>query len=214
MSTTPDFRSPRLIAIVRHGETEWSANGRHTGRTDLPLTEAGQVEAMGASTVLLSLLGSAEPTRIYSSPRQRALTTARLALNATGDGLVIDERLAEFDYGDYEGLKNHEIQALHPGWEVWRDGCPNGETAADVAARCDSFIADIEANDGGGVVIAVCHGHLSRGLTCRLLGWPIELAATLISDTASVATIAARRGARALTAWNARPLGATIHPSG
>jgi broad specificity phosphatase PhoE len=213
MASTAEFRSPRLIVIVRHGETEWSASGRHTGRTDLPLTEAGQIEALGASGVLLALLGAAEPTRIYSSPRQRALLTAKLALNASGDQVIVDERLREFEYGDYEGLKNYEIQDLHPGWEVWKDGCPNGETAADVAARCDSFIADLAANDDGGVVIVFCHGHLSRGLTCRLLNWPIESAAAMISDTASAATITTRRGARALTAWNARPLGATVHPS-
>jgi phosphohistidine phosphatase SixA len=119
--------------LVRHGETTWSESGRHTGRTDLPLTAAGEAQAVA----LREVLADVRPAFVLCSPRQRAVATAQLA------GLrvdAIDEDLAEWDYGDYEGLTSHEIRERVPGWSLWTHGVPNGETAAQVAARADHVL--------------------------------------------------------------------------
>jgi broad specificity phosphatase PhoE len=208
--------------IVRHGETEWSSSGRHTGRTDLGLTEAGQIEAMSASSLLTGEIGIDEPAAVFSSPRRRALDTARLALRGVGrDGAepVVTAALAEVDYGDYEGLTAAEIAARNPSWDLWRDGCPNGETPEEVAGRVDTFVALAESaaaaasgQQPSGLVVAFTHGHFSRALVCRLLDLPLAAAASFINDTASLAVVRRRRGVLTLSGWNLRPQGAAPRP--
>jgi broad specificity phosphatase PhoE len=201
------FLGPLLI--VRHGETEWSKLGRHTGRTDLDLTELGRAQAIAAAPVITELLDGGRIAHVFTSPRRRAVHTAELALR---EPAVVDERLAEFDYGDYEGLFTDEILDRDPSWNLWRDGCPGGEGPGDVAARCDAFLADIDAlalDDEHDAVVAVCHGHLSRALVSRAVGWPVDVAAGLDNGTASVALVAGHKGRRVLRAWNRQGVVAT-----
>lgn len=189
---------PSLVLVVRHATTEWSDAGRHTGRTDVPLTARGEAETEALGPLVESRLGGVTPV-VYSSPLQRARRTAALAF---GDlHVVVDPRLVEFDYGEYEGLTSAEIQARVPGWELFTHPCPGGETVDQVAARCDSFIAGLPAE---GHVVVVTHGHVGRILTARLLGWAPEAALQLYSDTASVGSLVGRRGVLVLDGWNAR----------
>ena len=132
--------APRVL-LLRHGETEWSRSGKHTSRTDVPLTDRGRLLAKATGDVGRHLLGGA-PAVVWGSPRTRARDTAELA------GLPvdrIDERLVEWDYGDYEGRTGDEIRAERPGWALWKDGVPNGETAAQVGARVDAVLAEARA---------------------------------------------------------------------
>ncbi len=197
------------LIIVRHGETEWSRLGRHTGRTDLELTELGREQARGAADVVAEVLAGRPIGGVFSSPRRRATETAELALSGFGLPVVVDHRLAEFDYGTYEGLLTGEIVALDPSWKLWRDGCPGGESPNDVEHRCDSFLADLDGADGvdsadstNAAVVVVCHGHLSRALVSRAVGWPVAMAEGLDNGTASVALVEGHKGRRVLRAWN------------
>lgn len=201
---------PRVVLLVRHGETEWSAQHRHTGQTDLPLTEVGQVEAMNAGGVLLAMLGIDEPTAVYVSPRQRAQVTARLVLGDAASAATVTDLIAEYDYGAYEGRRGAEIAAEHPGWDLWVDGCPGGETPEQVIGRADAFVERCCREASDGVVVAFTHGHMSRALTARFLGEGAELARVLHNDTASIAELRSRDGRLALTGWNVRPHGAAI----
>jgi broad specificity phosphatase PhoE len=203
---------PRLLLIVRHGETEWSSSGRHTGRTDLALTEAGEVEASATGTLLFDELGIDEPDVVFSSPRRRALRTAHLAFRGQGDHPTITELLAEFDYGDYEGLTTPEITTRDPGWSLWRSGCPGGESPIEVERRAEAFVELASATAPDGVVVAFTHGHTSRALVCRLLGVPIESAGLLFNDTGSLCVLRARRDGLALTGWNLRTPGGSSRP--
>jgi probable phosphoglycerate mutase len=203
----------RAYLLIRHGETEWSSTGRHTGRTDLPLTDDGRTEARSLSTLLLQLLRLDEPAAVFSSPRLRALDTAKLSLGAFDTPVVVSDLLAEYDYGDYEGLTNDQIQALQPGWELFDDGCPGGESVAEVGGRADRFIELAgSATPDGGTVIVYTHGHLGRVLAARLLGLPPEGGKLLLNDTASVGEIRERRDIMVLHRWNLRPPGATMRP--
>lgn len=200
------------LIIVRHGETEWSRSGRHTGLTDLELTDVGREQACAAEGVIAEVLDGRSVGLVFSSPRRRALATADLALSTFGVATVIDDRLAEFDYGAYEGLLTHEILALDPSWNLWRDGCPEGESPADVTSRCDAFLGDLDSGAGRAIscddraVVVVCHGHLSRALVSRAVGWPVDAAEGLDNGTASVALVEGRKGRRVLHAWNRQPL--------
>ncbi|MGE0295868.1 acid phosphatase [Pseudonocardia sp.] len=156
------------VLLLRHGQTEWSVSGRHTGRTDIPLTPRGRELARAAGSVGGRLLDG-RPALVLTSPRRRAAETAELA------GLHVDrvdDRLAEWDYGDYEGLTTAQIREHVPGWTVWTDPCPNGETAEQVQARADAVLADARAAAGHGDVVLVGHGHFSRVLTARWIGLP------------------------------------------
>src|SRR5687767_5909010 len=149
------------VFLLRHGETEWSLSGKHTGRTDIPLTERGRGLAEAAGELGRRLRGSAPPALVLSSPRSRARDTAQHA------GLSVDrvdERLSEWDYGECEGRTTPEIRETVPGWTVWTHPCPGGETAADVAARADAVLADARSALDGGDVVLVGHGHFSRVL--------------------------------------------------
>ena len=179
--------------LVRHGETEWSASGRHTSRTDLDLTEAG-VES--ARSVAEKLRGTSF-ARVLSSPLLRARRTAELA-GAGSPELVED--LREWDYGDDEGLTTAQIRESRPGWTVWRDGPQGGETCAEVGARADRVIELVRAVDGP--VLAFSHGHFSRVLGARWLGLEVTDGAHLALSTASVSVLGWERDTPAVLHWN------------
>jgi len=169
------------IYLVRHGETEWSASGRHTGRTDIPLTARGEEAARGVAGRLAGLSFRA----VWSSPSRRAFETCRLA-GFAGSAVRKDD-LQEWDYGAYEGVTTKEILAERPGWQLFRDGCPNGETAADVGARADAVIAGLRAV--GGNVLIFSSAHFLRVLAARWIGLPPEGGEHFVLDTASLGAL-------------------------
>jgi broad specificity phosphatase PhoE len=169
------------IYLVRHGETEWSASGRHTGRTDIPLTSVGEEAARQIADRLAGLTFSA----VWSSPSQRASKTCALA--GFGSQAVTKAELAEWDYGAYEGLTTKQILAERPGWRLFRDGCPQGELALDVGARADLIIGELRQTDG--TVLVFSSSHFLRVLVARWLGLPPEAGALFVLDTASISIL-------------------------
>ena len=191
----PAFGDSTEIWIVRHGETEWSVSGQHTGTTDIPLTENGERQA----AALRDLLAAVGPAYVLSSPMARALDTARLA------GIEVDEtttELGEWDYGDYEGIASSEIHKTRPGWTVFADGCPNGESVADVQQRADRVLARIGERVADGPVMLFGHGHFSRVLGARWIGLPAGGGASLLLGTAAPSVLGAEHGRPALVRWN------------
>jgi probable phosphoglycerate mutase len=185
------------IVLIRHGETTWSASGRHTSVTDLELTENGVSQAKA----LAPLLAGRAFTAVWSSPRQRALVTADLAgLDVTA---VIPD-LAEWGYGDYEGRTSEEIEAENPGWSLWTDGGkgPGGETADEVAVRLDRALAEAEPLLERGDVAFIAHGHSLRVAAARWLGRPARDGREFKIDTASIAALGYEHGRHAITLWN------------
>ena len=182
------------IVLARHGETEWSRDGRHTGNTDVPLTERGREQA----AALAAALEGRSFARVLTSPLSRAAETARLA--GFGDAEGRDE-LREWDYGAYEGRKTAEIREERPGWTLWTDGVPNGETAAEVAARVDAVLADLRTVEGAALVFA--HGHLLRVLAVRWIGLGPEAGRLLALDPATVGVLGYERETPVIRVWNA-----------
>jgi len=180
--------------LIRHGETEWSLSGAHTGRTDIPLTENGrrQAEALGRA-----LAGKAF-SLVLTSPLARARDTCALA--GLGAEAEIDPDLREWDYGDYEGRTTQEIRERDPHWKLWSDGVPGGETIAQVAARADAAIARASAASGDAALFA--HGHLLRVLTARWLGLEPPAGRLFALGTASISTLGYERDTRVITCWN------------
>jgi probable phosphoglycerate mutase len=185
----------RALVLVRHGQTEWSAAGRHTGRTDVPLTDEGEVQARA----LAPRLAQRSFARVLVSPRRRARDTARLA--GVADQSEVDDDLAEWDYGDYEGRTSDEIHETDPGWTIWRAGAPGGETPAQVAARADRVIARALAADGD--VLLVAHGHLLRVLTARWLGLEAAGGRYFRLEPATLNELGYEREQRVIARWNA-----------
>ena len=169
------------IYAVRHGQTEWSLSGRHTGRTDIPLTAAGEEAARGIAGRLPAINFAA----VWSSPSQRARNTCALA--GFGDRCVVKDDLAEWDYGAYEGITTKAILAGRPDWRLFRDGCPDGETAADVGARADRIIAGLRALGGSALIFS--SAHVLRVLAARWIGLPPQGGACLVLDTASISVL-------------------------
>ena len=180
--------------LVRHGETEWSRARRHTGRTDLPLSPVGEAEAKALGQHLRGL----EVDRVLSSPMTRAVTTARLA--GFGDRLETSDALLEFDYGDYEGLTTTQIRAARPGWDLFRDGCPGGETVEAAAARARALLADLAAS--GGRALLFSHGHQLRILAACHLGLPPGAARQLFLGTASLSVLGDEHDWPVILLWN------------
>ena len=183
------------LTVIRHGETAWSLNGRHTGTTDIPLTDRGRR--------LADSLRAALSGRVFAlvlvSPRLRARQTceqAGLAARAT-----IDPDVAEWDYGRYEGLTTAEIERQSPGWLLFRDGCPGGESPAQVGARVDRVIRRASAVQGDAVIFS--HGHLLRVLAARWLGWPPEAGRHFVLDTGTLSVLSDYHRIPALKTWNA-----------
>jgi len=168
------------ITLARHGETAWSKAGKHTGRTDVPLTAAGEADGRALGE---RLRGTAF-TRVFSSPLSRAKRTAELA----GYAPEIEPDLQEWDYGDYEGKTSEEIRAARPGWVLFRDGCPGGESPAAVAARVDRLAAKLKGLTGN--VLCFAHGHLLRVLAARWVDQPVTFAGSLLLGTAAVSVLA------------------------
>jgi broad specificity phosphatase PhoE len=183
------------VVLARHGETEWSRDGRHTGSTDVPLTERGEAQARAVGTELRG-----RPfALVLSSPLRRALETARLA----GFSPEARPELAEWDYGEYEGRTTAEIREEVPDWTIWRYGAPGGESAEQVGARADSVIAELDAVDGDALVFA--HGHLLRILAARWLGLAPGDGRLLALDSGTLSTLGYEREQRVIRVWNARP---------
>ena len=180
--------------LARHGETSWSRAGRHTGRTDVPLTPAGERQA----TALGERLRGVAFALVLASPLERARRTAELA--GFGDALVLDEDLMEVDYGAYEGRTTAEIHRARPGWDLWRDGCPDGETIAHAAARAERSLARARAADGPALLIG--HGHLTRTLASRALTLAPDHGRHLALDPASLSIVGAEHAAPAIWLWN------------
>jgi broad specificity phosphatase PhoE len=182
------------VWLVRHAETEWSRSGKHTGRTDVPLTDAGRARAreLGAR------VGGREFALVLVSPLDRARETARLA--GLGDPCQVREDLLEWGYGDYEGITTAEIRRERPDWYLWRDGVPNGETADEVAARCDRVIEEILSVEGD--VAAFAHGHILRALAARWLEEPVGFGGRLFLSTGSVCVLGFEREVRVVRLWN------------
>ena len=197
----PTVAGPALILLVRHGATDWSERGRHTGRTDVPLIEKGLRQADRLPPLLATLSEGALPL-VFTSPLQRASETARRGVPGV-EATVVDG-LVEYDYGAYEGLTSAEIDEKQPGWNLFKDGCPGGESLSQVVARCDGFIAKLERTAAGRTAIVFTHGHLSRILTTQLVGLNAEAGAVLQNDTASVGIIADKRGQYVIIGWNIR----------
>ncbi|MFJ2933017.1 histidine phosphatase family protein [Streptomyces sp. NPDC087219] len=195
------------LILIRHGETEWSASGRHTGRTDLPLTPDGEAEAR----TLAPFFEGRSLCFVLTSPLRRARHTAELA------GLrdaVTDEDLREWDYGGYEGLTTARIHETRPDWSLWSDGVPPhadgrpGESAEDVGRRADRVLARLAPLLAGsqedGVVVA--HAHLLRVLTARYLGLPASEGRLFLLTTATVGRLSTEHGLPVVAGWNQRPL--------
>jgi broad specificity phosphatase PhoE len=180
--------------IVRHGETEWSRDGRHTSTTDIGLTPEGEEVAR----TLEPRLADAGIDLVLSSPRERARRTAELA---GFPSVETDDDLVEWDYGDYEGLTTPEIRETAPGWTVWSQPCPSGEDAEEVARRLDRVVARVREH--GGRVLVFSHGHASRVLAARWLGLPPTDGRHFVLDTATISILGWERESPAVLRWNA-----------
>ena len=185
---------PGELWLVRHGETAWTKSGAHTGRTDLPLTDRGRLEA----AALAHLLAGRSFAQVLTSPLQRALDTCRLA--GCGRTAQVDPDLQEWDYGDYEGISSGQIHETRPGWSLWTDGVPNGETVEQVGKRADSVIERALASDGDVALFA--HGHLLRILTARWLRLPPECGRLFALSTSTVSRLGYEHETRVITRWN------------
>lgn len=192
--------APGRIALVRHGQTEWSAIGRHTSTTDLDLLPQGEVQAR-AIPALLDGLGI-NPVTVYSSPRTRALRTAELS-NLTVS--AIDEDLAEWAYGEYEGRKSVDIRADNPEWSVFTHGAPGGESPQQVTDRADRALARAREALVNGDVVLIGHGHMSRVLAARWIGLPVSAGSLLSMNAAAVTVLGHYHGDPALEHLNVIP---------
>jgi broad specificity phosphatase PhoE len=180
--------------LIRHGETEWSLSGAHTGRTDIPLTSRGEEQAAR----LDGFLAGRRFALVLASPLQRARETCRMA--GYGDIAQIEPDLREWDYGDYEGRTTAEIRKERPGWSLWEAGVPGGETIGQVAARAQHVIERAVAAGGDAALFA--HGHILRVLAACWIGLPPGAAKLLALDTASVSVLGYERETRVITRWN------------
>jgi len=187
-------KMPLQIWLIRHGQTAWTLSGAHTGRTDLPLTEAGRENAQAAGR----WLAGRKFTLVLSSPLSRARETCRLA--GYGDVAQVDPNLAEWDYGDYEGRTTAEIRKERPDWSLWREGPLHGETVEQVGARAEAVLARISHIDGDVALFA--HGHLLRILTARWLGLPPDCGRMFALATATVSILGFERDNHVISQWN------------
>lgn len=185
------------LFLVRHGETEWSKSGQHTSTTDLPLTDHGREQA----ELLNGRLLPADFEMILTSPRLRARETARLA-GFTGDATaVIEDDLVEWAYGDYEGRTSPEIRQTRPDWDLWRDGCPGGESPTDVVKRLNRVV-DTVRSSGAERSIVFAHGHALRVLTLCWLGLDVTLGDQFPLHTATISVLGWEKNEPALQRWN------------
>jgi probable phosphoglycerate mutase len=187
--------NPPTVYLARHGETEWSKSGRHTGRTDLPLTTQGEAEGQRIGERFRGIAFE----KIFSSPLARARRTAELA----GFSPELDADLLEWNYGAYEGKTSAEIRASRAGWVLFRDGCPEGESVTEMTERVDRLARKLK--DLAGNVLCFAHGHVLRVLAARWVGQPIAFAGCLLLGTATVSVLSFdhnNRGEPAIKLWN------------
>ena len=198
MATQPDPDGTRVARprawLIRHGETEWARDGRHTGRTDVPLTGLGRSQAVAAGR---KIAGQAF-AEVFSSPLARALETCRIA--GFGDRAEVIDDLREWDYGDDEGRTTPEIRADRPGWSIWGDGPRNGETVDEVGVRADRVIARVR--EAPGDVLCFAHGHVLRILAARWLALPAVDGRLFALSTATVSVLGWEREAPVIQRWN------------
>ena len=182
------------VWLARHGETAWSRTGRHTGRTDMPLEPEGEAQA----ALLGARLSGFTFAEVWTSPRERARRTAEIA----GFHATVVEDLAEWNYGEFEGLRRAEIQGFAADWDVFTDGAPGGESVEEAAARADRVVARLRAASGD--VLVFGHGHFLRALGARWIGLPLAFASRLLLSTASVSVLGYEHGPRdpAIKLWN------------
>lgn len=185
----------KQIYLVRHGETEWSLSGQHTGITDIPLTENGRRVAK----LFEPLFAKASVALVLTSPLERARKTCELA--GLGSRAEIDPDLMEWNYGEYEGLTTKQIHEKSPEWMLFRDGCPGGESSEQVRARADRVIARVRAVDGNVALFA--HGHILRVLAARWIGFPVIAGCHFMLDTATLCVLSYYRGYPVIKRWNA-----------
>lgn len=185
-----------MIVLVRHAETEWSRDRRHTGSSDIPLTDAGRALAVALAPRLAEGGGSFD--RVLSSPLSRARETCELA--GLGERAELADALLEWDYGAYEGLTTAQIRAERPGWELWRDGCPEGEDARAVGLRVDSLLDGLRNPDQSAVLFA--HGHLLRVLAARWLGLRPEDGRGFALSTGALCRLGHEHAHTAIWRWN------------
>jgi broad specificity phosphatase PhoE len=181
MSTTTKLAMPPRLHLIRHGETEWSVSGQHTGRSDIALTARGEDEAR----TLAPRLQDIQFAHVLSSPLKRARQTCELS--GLGAAAVINTELAEWDYGDYEGQRSADIREQRPDWNLFRDGCPRGEMPAQVSDRADRLIATLLALDGN--VALFSHGQFGCALAARWIGLPLIEAQHFKLGTASLSIL-------------------------
>lgn len=182
------------LYLVRHGETEWTRERRHTGRTDVPLTAGGEAEARA----LGRLLAGVRVGRVLSSPLRRALLTARLA--GFGERVETSDALLEWDYGAYEGRTTAQIRQERPDWDLFRDGCPGGEVIGQVAERARPLVAKLR--EAGEDAMLFGHGHALRVLAVVWLGAPLDTARHLVLSTGSVSLLGSEHDWPAILRWN------------
>lgn len=182
------------IYLVRHGETEWSLSGQHTGITDIPLTANGQRVAK----LLEPRLAKVSFALVLTSPLKRAKTTSLLA--GFGNLAEVDRDLMEWNYGEYEGLTPEQIHAKSPEWMIFSDGCPGGESPEQICARVDRVIAKVRATDGNVAIFA--HGHVLRVLAARWLGFPVLAGCHFLLDPATLSVLSYYREIPAVKQWN------------
>ncbi|HEX3444258.1 MAG TPA: histidine phosphatase family protein [Chthoniobacterales bacterium] len=190
MAEHPDHQ----IYLIRHGETEWARDGRHTGRTDIPLTETGRSQA----EFLRPIFEEVEFESIISSPLRRSLETARLA--GLKGRIEVNDELREWDYGDYEGMTTEQIREKVADWTVWTHPCPNGEKIEQVAARADRVLARCEQIKGNAALFS--HGHFLRVLVSRWIGLPPENGRHFLLGTSTLSILAHEREVHTIKTWN------------
>ncbi|MCA9498773.1 MAG: histidine phosphatase family protein [Nitrospirales bacterium] len=189
------FEKQQEVYVIRHGETEWSLSGQHTGTTDLPLTENGRKLAR----LLQPMLANHSIARILTSPLQRARETCQLA--GFGEKAEVDTNLVEWNYGEYEGITTKQIHDKRPGWVIFTDGCPGGETPEEVGARADRIITKARTTRGNVALFA--HGHILRVLVARWLGLPASGGRYFLLHTGTLNVLSYYRGIPAVKIWNA-----------
>jgi probable phosphoglycerate mutase len=185
------------VVLVRHGETEWSRDRKHTSRTDVALTANGRLQAEALGQALRGRRFAA----VWTSPRSRATETCRLA--GLGEIAVLRDELREWDYGAYEGRTTAEIRMERPGWTLWRDGPPDGETVEEVAARADRVVAELRQLDEDAAVFS--HGHFLRVLTARWLGLDPRDGRLFALDTGTIGLLGYERETAVVRLWNETP---------
>jgi len=198
--------SERQVFVVRHGQTAWSLSGQHTGVTDIPLTEDGREVAR----LLRPVLARETFALVLSSPLGRARETCELAGFGGRAEVVAD--LMEWNYGEYEGLTPAQIHEKRPGWLIFRDGCPGGESPDEIGRRADRVIARVRTAAGNAALFA--HGHIFRVFAARWIGLPVSAGEHFLLDTATLNILSYYRSAPAIKVWNAPLEGSTSAPAG